>query len=388
LTSYERRALYRFVTLYLGSVFALLAVIGYLFFENNVSMMKSAVKFEMMDQARKLSSQIIFKAMSGEQIQPEVYLGGLNRSRFEVGYYDAKKRAFYTQIPDFADFDLSFSIKGGSYYTVLEEPSGHLGVHYIILKEGRLTLEMGALRIKMIRYLILSFILMGFVGYFLGRLFLAPVHEKIESLDRFIDDTTHELNTPITAILMTIESLKGCDAKKLKRLEVSSKRLSLTYDSLTYRLRENNKESFRERFSFTQLLMERLGYFKELIEAKKLTIETHVDELTVLMDKESAIRLIDNLLSNAIKYNNLDGSITLSIEDGRLIISDDGIGIDPSVQKEIFKRYRRADKDRGGFGIGLDIVLSVCKQYDIGIDVESERGKGSRFTLNFRRVKA
>jgi two-component system OmpR family sensor kinase len=240
----------------------------------------------------------------------------------------------------------------------------------------------------MIRYLILSFILMGVVGYFLGRLFLAPVHEKIESLDKFIDDTTHELNTPITAILMTIESLKGCDAKKLKRLEVSAKRLSLMYDSLTYRLRDKNKESTNETFELSQLLKERLDYFKELIDAKKLTVQLHLDELMLSMDNDSAIRLIDNLFSNAIKYNDPGGSITLSTEGDKLIVADDGIGIDPSVQKEIFKRYRRADKDRGGFGIGLDIVLSVCKQYDIGIDVESERGKGSRFTLNFRRVKA
>ncbi len=65
---------------------------------------------------------------------------------------------------------------------------------------------------------------------------MRPVREQIESLDRFISDTTHELNTPISAILMTIQSLKQIEPKKLKRLEASAKRLSVMYSSLTYRL--------------------------------------------------------------------------------------------------------------------------------------------------------
>ena len=70
LTSYERRSLFRFLTLYLSSVFVLLAIIGFLFFENNRASMMSATKFEMMYQARMLSSKIIMEAMKNHQTLP------------------------------------------------------------------------------------------------------------------------------------------------------------------------------------------------------------------------------------------------------------------------------------------------------------------------------
>ena len=238
LTSYERTSLFRFLTLYLSSVFVLLAIIGYLFFENNRSSMKSAMKFEMMYQARMLSSEIIMAAMNSDakDIDKKTFLQNLKHCRFEAGYYDENKKPIYTEIESFSNFDESFFEKAKSCYTVAEDPSVHLGVRYIVLKENDLSGTLHQLRIKSIGYLVFSFILMGVVGYFLGRLFLQPVREQIESLDQFISDTTHELNTPISAILMTIQSLKGVEEKKIKRLEASAKRLSVMYSSLTYRL--------------------------------------------------------------------------------------------------------------------------------------------------------
>ncbi|MEA3418142.1 MAG: HAMP domain-containing sensor histidine kinase [Campylobacterota bacterium] len=383
LTSYERGALYRFLLLYLGSVFILLAIIGYLFFENNASMMKSSTKYEMMYQARNISSQIIMTAMHDETIDRTKYFENLKDCRFDIGYYDKNETSIYSEIPEFKAFEESFLIKDGRCYAVLEDPSNHLGVHYIVLKEGSLSAKIQALRMKIISYLILSFLSMGIVGYFLGRLFLAPVRTKIDSLDRFISDTTHELNTPVSAILMTVKSLKGCDPKKLRRLEASAKRLTTMYGSLTYRLQGESREQKIEVLLLTQVVRERVEYVKELIEAKHLTTQLYLDELTVKMDRESIIRLIDNLLSNAIKYSDRGGTITIKIEGKKLIVIDEGIGIDQTAQKDIFKRYKRANRERGGFGIGLDIVLTICKRYGIKIDLESEKGKGSQFTLLF-----
>ena len=346
-------------------------------------MMKSSTKFEMMYQARNLSSQIIMTAMHDKTVDREKYLESLKDCRFDIGYYDENKTSIYSEIPEFHSFENSFMIKDGRCYAVLEDPSSHLGIHYIVLKEGNLSAEIQALRMKIISYLILSFISMGIVGYFLARLFLAPVRTKIDSLDRFISDTTHELNTPVSAILMTVQSLKGCDPKKLKRLEASAKRLSAMYGSLTYRLQGDRGEQKIELLSFTQLVRERAEYSKELIESKHLTIQLQLDEMMVKMDRESALRLIDNLLSNAIKYSDPGGTITVTTEGKKLIVADEGIGIEKAVHKDIFKRYKRANKERGGFGIGLDIVMTICKRYGIKIGLESEKGKGSRFILLF-----
>ncbi len=350
-------------------------------------MMKNSMMYEMMYQGRKISSQIIMRAMhnprSDQNSTKYDFLKTLNHCRFKVGYYDKYKRVIYSEIENFDKFDQSFTINKTSCYSVLEDPSNHLGVRYIVLKESNLSAEMFALRMKIVAYLILSFIFMGIVGYFLARLFLAPVRNKIESLDRFITDTTHELNTPISAILMTVQTLKGCDAKKIKRLEASAKRLSTMYGSLTYRLQGEDRKEKIEPLLLSTIVEERVEYVRGLIDSKRLSVDLRLGKLVVDMDRESAVRLVDNLLSNAIKYSDPNGLIEIEISENRLIISDDGIGIDSSAQKDIFKRYKRANKERGGFGIGLDIVNSISKRYAIKIELTSQIDEGSRFLLIF-----
>lgn len=373
------------MALYLGSVFVLLAIIGYLFFENNRASMMSAMKFEMMYQGRMLSSEIVMKAMQTAKKMDEFdvmeYLEKLDLCRFDVGYYDNSQDSIFTQIEDFDDFEENFFVKGEHCYSIVEDPSEHLGIRYIVLRENELAQATQMLRIRIISYLIPSFLLMGIVGYFLGRLFLQPVREQIESLDRFISDTTHELNTPVSAILMTIQSLKDVEPKKMARLQASAKRLSTMYSSLTYRL--EGKEEPDERIDMAEVVNERVEFMKELIDSKRLKVKVDTKPLDMVMSKRSAVRLLDNLLSNAIKYSDVGGMITVTIQGRILKVEDEGIGIPRQMQSDIFKRYQRANEERGGFGIGLNIVLDICKKYGIRIDLASKEGKGSTFILTF-----
>jgi two-component system OmpR family sensor kinase len=352
--------------------------------------MKSAMKFEMMYQGRNLSSEIAMKAMKlaeqgVETFDTMSFLKNLDHCRFEAGYYDQEMQPMFTQIDHVSRFDTDFFVEDEKCYTVTEDKSAHLGVRYIVLKESELASALQALRFKIIGYLVLSFILMGVVGYYLGRLFLKPVREQIESLDKFISDTTHELNTPISAILMTIQSLKGVETKKMKRLEASAKRLSTMYHTLTYRL-EGGVESSAD-LCLAQIVQERAEFIKELIESKKMHIELDLEPTKIHMPKDSVHRLIDNLISNAIKYSDLGDTITVTIKDNILEVKDTGIGIDEKMQEDIFRRYYRANDERGGFGIGLNIVLSICKKYKIKLDLDSKKGEGSTFKLTFPKVK-
>ena len=349
--------------------------------------MQNMMKFEMLYHARMLSSSIMMSAMGkeGQLLLDEKrkikFLKNLNKEHFEVGYYDKEKNPLYTQIMQMKHFDKEFFMANKSCCTVIEDKNNPLGVHYIVLKEYHLVQSLKALRWKIIGYLSLSFMIMGIVGYFLGRLFLRPVREQIESLDNFISDTTHELNTPISAILMTIQSLKGIEPKKLKRLEASAKRLSVMYSSLTYRL-EGNIEPSAE-LCFGKVVKKRVEYVKELIDSKRLNLTLEIEPTQVTMAQTSADRLIDNLLSNAIKYSDVGDSIMIKLQNRVLRIEDTGIGIEHTKQRDIFKRYHRADEERGGFGIGLNIVLSICKAYNIKLELESQKGEGTIFTLTF-----
>ena len=367
----------------------LLSIIGYLFFENSRASMMSAMKFEMMYQARMLSSKIAMLAMNNEvsrfrDFNKTKFLKELNHCRFDAGYYDSNKKPLYTQIKNVNTFDTVFFEDNMKCYTVTEDENEHLGIRYVVLKENDLSKRVNDLRIKILGYLILSFILMGIVGYFLGRLFLKPVREQIESLDQFITDTTHELNTPISAILMTIQSLKDVEPKKMKRLEVSAKRLSIMYGSLTYRLEGGTEVS--EHLCLASIFEERIGFMAVQTDSKRLKVVLDLEPTKMYMPKSSVHRLIDNLLSNAIKYSNLDGTIFVTLKDNILKVGDTGIGIDKKIQENIFRRYYRANDERGGFGIGLNIVLSICKKYKIKLDVDSVKGEGSTFILTFPSV--
>ena len=388
LTSYERESLFRFLTLYLTSVFVLLAIIGYLFFENSKASMQLAIKYEMMYQSRMIFSNIVLKAMLNIEkgitvTERASFLKNLKHCRFKVGYYDEDRKPIYTEIGDTIKFDRDFYIENGQCYTVTQNQSVHLGIKYIVLNEHELSMQVRELRVKIIGYLVLSFLLMGVVGYFLGRLFLRPVREQIESLDRFISDTTHELNTPVSAILMTIQSLKGIDSRKLKRLEASAKRLSVMYSSLTYRL--EGKIQPDNWLRFDQIIEERAEYIRELADSKRLKLELSLEPTLVKMSEQSAYRLIDNLLSNAIKYSDVGDSVTIMLHSNVLKIRDTGIGIEKEKQADIFKRFHRVNEERGGFGIGLDIVLSICRKYKIKLELESKKGEGSTFILTFPR---
>ena len=353
--------------------------------------MKSAMKFEMMYQARNLSSAIAMKAMKNKENKVKPFkkidfLKKLKHCRFQAGYYDTHKKPLYTEIQNVTRFDTDFFIKDMKCYTVSEDLSQHLGVRYIVLQENDLSKALDDLRIKIIGYLVLSFILMGVVGYFLGRLFLQPVREQIESLDKFISDTTHELNTPISAILMTIQSLKDVEPKKMKRLEASAKRLSTMYGSLTYRLEGGVEPS--EDLCLAGIVEERVEFIKELIDSKRLKIELHLEATKIHMPKRSVYRLIDNLISNAIKYSDVGDTITVTLQNNILEVKDTGIGIDDRMQENIFRRYYRAGDERGGFGIGLSIVLSICKEYKVKLGLESKKGEGSTFKLTFPKIKS
>jgi len=349
--------------------------------------MTAATKFEMMYQARMLSSNIAMKAMGNKEsnFNERAFLKALNHCRFDVGYYDKDEFSLYTEIPEVERFDNDFFMDKMNCYAVIEDKNEHLGVRFIVLKENELAGALQKLRSKIIQYLVLSFLFMGVVGYFLGKLFLSPVRQQIESLDKFISDTTHELNTPISAILMTIQSLKGIEPKKMQRLKASAKRLSMMYGSLTYRLEGGVEPS--EELCLAAIIEERIEFFKELIESKKLKIIVDVEPTQITMPKRSIYRLLDNLISNAIKYSNIKDEISITLKNRILKIKDTGIGIDKKIQEDIFRRYYRANDERGGFGIGLNIVFTICKKYNIKLKLNSKKEEGSTFILTFPKHK-
>jgi len=389
LTNYEKRSLIRFLATYLGSVFILLAIIGFLFFQNSATAMKSALKFEMLYEVENLQMQLMQKLMSNQESNLTDILKGIHSNRFKVGFFDKDNKPIYSEFGNAPGFSSSFFLGDKECYSMSKNrhmPNRFINrskVKYIVLKESQLYKNLQALKLKIIGYLVLSFIFMSIIGYYLARLFLKPIKEKIEALNSFIEETTHELNTPISAILMTISQLKDIDNKKIIRLKASAKRLSNMYDALSFSLLQDSLKQTRVQIDLKNEVAERIEQIEALALSKKLKIISNLQSCIIKFDKEEIKRVIDNILSNAIKYSHPNSKIEVTLNSCILKIKDYGVGLSQSEQKEIFKRYFRANRKQGGFGIGLSIVYQICKRNGVKISIESTKGEGTIFILDF-----
>ena len=216
----------------------------------------------------------------------------------------------------------------------------------------------------------------------------------IASRKKAVHTITHELRTPLTAIIgYTALMEKGNDADKKGRyarsIRQSSDRMREMLNTLLsfFRL-DNGKEQPNIspcRISAITHILE--TEFTPIAMNKGLAlIITNQKDTIVLTDKERILQIGNNLLSNAIKFTENGGvSLTMDYNNGalKLIVEDTGTGMTDEEQKRVFGAFERlsnaAAKD--GFGLGLSIVQRIVAMFSGTIRLESEKGKGSRFTV-------
>jgi len=144
---------------------------------------------------------------------------------------------------------------------------------------------------------------------------------------------------------------------------------------------------YDELFDLKEVVDENILFFDEIAKSKSIHLSSSVASTKIYMDRYSANMIVNNLLSNAIKYTRKRKNIHVGLDNFVLSVQDEGIGMSKSVQETIFVRYKRGTKEEGGFGIGLDIVSSVCKDYHISISLDSKEQEGSEFRLDFKNVE-
>ncbi|PAF41268.1 hypothetical protein BKH45_07830 [Helicobacter sp. 11S03491-1] len=257
----------------------------------------------------------------------------------------------------------------------------------IILKGASIVSDIWWLRVKTTGFLLLCLSGVGFIAYFLLKVSLKPLKERIEFLNHFIKDTTHEINTPISVILMSIQRLEkeefsSNNFTKINRIDIAAKTLGSIYQNLMFYSFPENKNR-RNLIDVKEVLEQRLEFFAPLIGQKNLQIQATLASAFISANKEGIGCILDNLLSNAIKYNKKDGNIIIMLNKGSLSIQDSGCGIETNQIHRIFKRYTRYNTSQGGFGIGLALVQELCQYYSIRIKCESEIGLGSVFRLEW-----
>lgn len=379
LSNSEKKSFVSFLGLYLGSSFLFIAIIAIVYFNNLSNSLLESSKDKMRTYASLLSSKVISAHMNGDTF---TYDGD---KKYIVGIYSSQLDLLYGEDIDGVDFMKKTYAKDNILFVIDSSAQLHLGIKYIVIGDNHIYQKIEDLKTIILIYTFLSMLVISLIGYLLSRLFLKPIASEREKIDRFIKDTTHELNTPITALLMSVGSLKKDDSLVAKRIELSSNRISSIYENLCYLLKNDLEfnDNKQELLDIKDIVTEQSILLESYAKSKEIEISCEMESFIFKIEYEDATRLINNLLSNALKYSKPKGIVKINLENNSLIISDNGIGIAKENINKITDRFYRSNHSEGGFGIGLDIVASVCKKYEIDLQIDSTIHKGTKVTLLF-----
>ncbi len=378
----EKRSLLRFLLLYLSTTFILFSLASWLFYISGKHQILDRQSESLKYEAEQLQSQL--RALHHSNAERLVYPFD---THIRSAIYDLDKHYIFGSFEKAPILD-QLKDKTKLYLVDHVEPY-FLGAAYLLISKEVDHTPIAALQKNILLFMLIAGIIFIISGYYLGKLFVAPMRDSLKHMNRFIQDTTHELNTPISTILTNIEMIEtfGKEHEKsteLQRIEIASKTLSRIYDDLTY-LNLNHKYHRQiVTLNMSQLVEERMVYFSAMIEAKRIsTILDIAPDVLLQMDKNDAIRLIDNLISNAIKYNKTGGSLTVTVSTDYFSVKDTGIGIKKEDIGVIQKRFERVENSEGGFGIGLDIVNQVVNAYRATLEIRSAFKKGTEVCIKW-----
>lgn len=245
-----------------------------------------------------------------------------------------------------------------------------------------------------------AMVLIGVSSWWLAGLAMQPIYRSYQQIQQFTADAAHELRTPTAAIQATVESvlsIKDISEKEardtLKTIDRQINRLSqLVKDMMLLCRMDRQAISIKQvPCCLNDLIGDLVEEFAALTIASNLTLtsEVKVDKpLYVMGDEDQLYRLVSNLIVNAIQYTP-SGKVRVILESSDrhaiIHIQDTGIGIAPEEQKRIFDRFYRVSSDRsrttGGSGLGLAIAMAIVQSHGGAIQLQSELGKGSTFTI-------
>ena len=351
--SYEKKALLKFFGIYFGSVLILMLVSSsFYLIERKDAFVKNEI-LGMFNYSRLVKH-------SKDEVKIQGYKHEISNLLPSVGdptYYEEDENNFYKDFP-----------KKGQRGTirVIRSKDEYYKNYYEIINNVALLVSF-------------STILLACVSYMLAKLAILPMREAIETMDRFIKDTIHDINTPTSAILLNLKLLEknanDVQIKKLERIKKSADTISSLYENMSVLLSEEKLK--KEEVNVHEIIYEKIEYFKLLY--PNLTFTCKVQKLTVQTNKKALERIVDNLLVNACKYNKENGNVDFTCKNNILIIQDTGIGM--NYPERIFER--NYSEEKSGFGIGMHIVHRLCERLNIRINIESKKGVGTKFTLKF-----
>jgi two-component system, OmpR family, manganese sensing sensor histidine kinase len=247
-------------------------------------------------------------------------------------------------------------------------------------------------------------VLVGAVGWFLSGLAMQPIRESYHRLRQFTADASHELRNPIAVIQTNVQvalSEPDADPEQVRSYllvtERLTRRLGKLVDDLLFLARQDSGMVVPQwsELDLRDLIEEVLEEQGMIAAEKEIDLILKTDSLTAMMegDRASLARAFTNLVSNAIQYTPENGKITIELQSLKrgnqpiwtIKVTDTGIGIPDLALPQLFDRFYRVDparsKQSGGSGLGLAIVQTIIDSHQGTIQVESQEGKGTTFSI-------
>jgi two-component system phosphate regulon sensor histidine kinase PhoR len=288
----------------------------------------------------------------------------------------------------------------GSYQTCIEEGSpSKNGVELKLVFPGKEQFILAEMGIPFITSVIL--ILIVLVMFWRTILSLLKEKKISEHTTNFLNNMTHEFKTPLTNIAlagkMIIKDPNIKQEEKIKHysgiiLEENEKLRLQVEQVLSMTALERGEIPLRKtELDLHQLIHDSLKYISIQIENKQGNVQLNLgaDKVVVMGDKTHLTNALCNLIDNAIKYS--PGKPEISIQTFNsgphliVVVSDHGIGIEKEYQKKVFNQFFRVPTgdvhDVKGFGLGLSYIKTIIELHEGTIDLQSEKGKGTTFTI-------
>lgn len=338
----------------------------------------------------KEKSLLVIKAMQ-DYNQNEEFFEYPRFKTFNSGLYNERFEPIFTLIDSKINyFKNGYHLDDNEAYLIVKLPKDrYFSARYLIINN---TLSFAKVYERTFLILFSVVILVFILSLIFLQTFAEPFKKMNKTLDNFIKDSVHEINTPLSIINVNIDlyNRKNPPNKYLKRMKAASKVLSNIYNDMDYLIKHDRLDYPQENINLTQILKERMDYFSEVAHMKNIIINaTLTENIEVFMSPKKLQRVIDNTISNAIKYSyensQIDISLTLKDAECHLSFKDYGVGIE-NISK-IFSRYYREDTNKGGFGIGLGIVKSIIDEAGIELQINSTPKVGSEFVYIFKDFK-
>ena len=374
-----KKSFYSFLTLYLLSSFVFLIMASYWFFSSQKTMEMQNNYYKMNKIADEVSAAVIKSHMMNEEFTLPIF------TEYSVSLFDKNKNLKYGTKIQKIDFSKMYYMDGATFTLTSHRTAGHLGIDYVVVQSNKCTANIIKLRNTVIVTSIFVGIVIIIISALLSYIFLRPIKEKMHEIEEFVKDTTHELNTPITALMMSTSRAKSkeiYDEKIIQNISISTKQLYDIYSSLSFLSFDTKSEEAIE-LDLSDVIDESLKYFQELLDKKSLHVELNSSTCKLTIAPTKAKMLINNLLSNAIKYSQPKRKIFLHVAKDSFSIKDEGIGIAKDKLDTIFQRFTRANTYAGGFGVGLNIVESIVKEHRYIVDIKSQENIGTVVTIKF-----